>query len=211
MNPRRLEKFKRVVRQRQGDLTVILENVHDLHNIGAVMRSCDSVGIGEIFVLNTRPDLAKEGFKLGKRTSAGTRRWVDVQYYTDAISCFVEVRKKYKQILSSQIDEGAKALHNLDLSAPTALVFGNEHDGVTAETTALCDGTFYIPQVGMVESLNISVACAVSLYEAFRQRMEKGMYDENPSLSESEQEALLSEYIQRHEEKVTQTYVERKK
>lgn len=210
MTPERLAKFKRVADQRQANLTVILENVHDLHNIGAVLRSCDSVGIGEIYVLNTSPRLQKEMLVLGKRTSAGTRKWVDVHYFTDAASCFSALRKKYTQILCSQIDPPATELYSLDLTGSIALVFGNEHDGVSAEVTALCDGNFYIPQVGMVESLNISVACAVSLYEAFRQRVLQNMYEQNSTSSEIERIQLLETYVQRHEEGYRQKHVPKK-
>ena len=88
MTPEREEKFEKVVAQRQFDLTVILENVHDPHNIGAVLRSCDSVGIREIFVLYTDDKLTEEKLTIGKKSSSGARKWVDVHYFTDVEKCF---------------------------------------------------------------------------------------------------------------------------
>ena len=199
MTPERKERFEKVVAQRQFDLTVILENVHDPHNIGAVLRSCDSVGIHEIFVLYTDKSLTEENLIVGKRSSSGARKWVDVHYFTDSKKCFKEVKKRYQKVFCTHLDNDAKDLYNLDLTQSVALLFGNEHEGVSEESLQFCDGNFIIPQMGMVKSLNISVACAVSLYEAARQRTEKGFYTFNPSRNESQREALLEEYIKRHE------------
>ncbi len=200
MTPERLEKIKKTVAGRQPDLSIILENVHDMHNIGAVLRSCDSVGICEIFVLQTEKNLQFSRLVLGKRTSAGTRKWVKVNYYQDREACFNQVRKKYHRVFSTHLSEDTTSLYELDLTQPVALLFGNEHDGITAETLAYSDGNFTVPQVGMVQSLNISVACAVSLYEAYRQRNEKGYYTHHPRMTEDEQEQLLHSYIKNHED-----------
>ncbi|MCB0661504.1 MAG: RNA methyltransferase [Saprospiraceae bacterium] len=209
MRPERLEKFKKVIASRQPDLSVVLENVHDQHNIGAVMRTCDSVGIYEIFVLQTHPDLQFSNLTLGKRTSAGTRKWVEVRYFTDRVKCFKAIREKYHHVFATHLDAKAKSLHELDLVSPTALLFGNEHVGVSEKTLALCDGNFIIPQVGMVQSLNISVACAVSLYEAFRQRNEKGKYTENTLMTREMQDDLLELYLERHDTKATMKFIPR--
>ena len=87
------------------------------------------------------------------------------------------VKQKYKNVFATHLGESAVSLYDLDLTEPVALVFGNEHDGVTEDCLRYCNGNFIIPQVGLVKSLNISVACAVSLYEAYRQKELKGMYD----------------------------------
>lgn len=198
MQQRRAEKFKRVAALRQMNLTVVLENIYDLHNLGAVLRTSDSVGIHEIFILQTDEVLQKKNLKLGKRTSSGARRWVDVHYYNTPEACFEHVKSKYEKVWSTMLGEGAKSLHELDLSQSVALLFGNERTGLTPETAAFSDGNFIIPQVGMVESLNISVACAVTLYEAFRQRNAKGFYTENIQLSDKAQTQLFQSYIERH-------------
>lgn len=201
MTPERTEKFRKVVANRQPDLTVVLENVHDPHNIGAVLRSCDAVGVQEIFVLYTEPHLAQEELVIGKRTSSGARHWVDVHYYTDPEACFRHVRSICEQVFATHLGVESKSLHAIDFTLPTALIFGNEHDGVSEEVLKYADGNFLIPQVGMVESLNISVACAVSLYEAFRQRSEAGFYSDNRPLSPAQQEALFQDYLERHQSK----------
>jgi tRNA (guanosine-2'-O-)-methyltransferase len=199
MNEKRLEKFRQVVARRQFDLTVVLENVIDLHNIGAVLRSCDSVGIREIFVLHTEEGLKADFITIGRKTSGGSRRWVDVHYYTDAPACFTHVKQQYQRVWSTQLSETAMCLYQLDLTQPTAFLFGNEHNGISAEAAAFADGNFLIPQVGMAESLNISVACAVTLYETFRQREVQGFYDVADTTDTVRREQLLTEYVRRHE------------
>ncbi len=210
MTPEREDKFRRVARNRQTNLTVILENVHDPHNIGAVLRSCDSVGVHEIFVLYTEPGLDRERLEIGTTSSSGARKWVNVHFYTDAAACFEHVRKNYENVFSTHLAQDAVSMHELDLSQSVALLFGNEHAGVSEEALRYSDGNFLIPQVGMVESLNISVACAVSLYEAFRQRKEKGFFDENPVLNEQGQQALFELYEERHVTQFKQKKVKRK-
>ncbi len=208
MTPKRLQKIKQVVANRQHDLTVVLENVRDQHNIGAVLRSCDSIGIREIFVLYSEKSLQqKEFIKIGKRTTAGSRRWVDVHFYTDAASCFREVKKRYNRVLSTHLSEGAKSLYQLDLSIPTAFLFGNERDGLSEEALSYSDGNFVIPQVGMVESLNISVACAITLYEAYRQRQQANLYSNHAEDFSPEQLALLEDYKQRKNTKDPEYYI----
>ncbi len=145
MTEERLEKFKKVVAKRQGNITVILENVHDMHNIGAVMRTCDSVGIMEIYVLQSNPNIQYSQLVLGKRTSAGTRKWVDLHYFTDVESCFAAVRSKYAKIFATHLDADSKSIYNLDLTDSVALLFGNEKDGVTEAALKRCHGNFNIP------------------------------------------------------------------
>ena len=199
MTEKRTERFKGVVNRRQADLTVVLENVHDQHNIGAVMRTCDSVGIYEIFILQTDPELQFSNIHVGKKTAAGTRKWVDIHFFTNREACFKKIREKCDHVFATHLDAEAKSLHSLDLTQSTALLFGNEKDGVTKETLELCDGNFIIPQMGLVKSLNISVACAVSLYEALRQRDAKGFYDKNPTMNDAQRTALFDLYKARHD------------
>lgn len=202
MKAEREHRFWEVARRRQPDLTVMLENVHDLHNIGAVLRTADSVGITEIYVLQSDPALQFSNLRIGKRTSAGSRRWVDVHYFTDRNSCFEKVREKYARVLGAYLDGDARSVYELDLTKPTALLFGNEKAGLTPETLRMCDGSFVIPQMGMAQSLNISVAGGVCLYEAFRQRQAKGFYDDKLPLDASAQQAIYDEFVRRHEEKI---------
>lgn len=202
----REEKFRKVVKCRQPNLTVILENVGDRHNIAAVLRSCDSIGVGEVFVLFTTEHVDK--IELGRRASAGAKKWVDVHVYTDAEACFAHVRSKYEKIYATHLGESAKNMYDMDLTGSVALLFGNEHTGISEASLKHADGNMIISQVGMSSSLNISVACAVTLYEAFRQRRVKGFYDENPLLSEAEQGELYDVYHERSRKKGYNLYVE---
>ncbi len=174
MTPERTNRLVDVLNKRQSDLTVVLENVFDPHNVSAVMRTCDAVGIQEVHVLNTRIAPHK---KWGPKSSSSAAKWLTIYQHSDAGQCFADLRKKYDRILTTFLSPQAQSLYATDLTQRIALVFGNEHDGVSPEIRALADGDFIIPQVGIIRSLNISVACAVSLYEAFRQKSIAGHYD----------------------------------
>lgn len=174
MTPERTKRLTDVLHHRQHDLTVVLENVFDPHNISAVMRTCDAVGIQDIYVVTNRIPRHK---KWGPRSSSSADKWLTVHQYEDLALCFSELRKKYSRIYTTHLTSDAQELYNMDLTLSTALVFGNEHSGVSEECRALADGNFIIPQVGIIQSLNISVACAVTLYEAFRQKKEAGHYE----------------------------------
>jgi len=173
MTPARFDKLSSVLIHRQFDLTVVLENVFDPHNISAVMRTCDAVGIQEIHILNTRIPRHK---KWGARSSSSAAKWLTIHQYEEVDACFSKLRKDYGRILTTHLASDAVPLHALDLTQSVALVFGNEHSGVSDEIRSLADGNFMIPQVGIIQSLNISVACAVTLYEAFRQKELAGHY-----------------------------------
>jgi len=174
MTPERYSKLLLVLKKRQTDLTVVLENVFDPHNISAVMRTCDAVGVQEIHVLNTRIPPHK---KWGAKSSSSAAKWLTVHQFDNAEECFSSLRKRYSSILTTHLSADAVGLYDMDLTRSLALVFGNEHSGVSAEIRALSDGNFIIPQVGIIRSLNISVACAVTLYEAYRQKSVAGHYN----------------------------------
>ncbi len=193
MTPERERKFMHVIDKRQPDLTIILENVFDPHNISAVLRSCDSVGVSEVYIITTQKPNANF---FGKRSSASARKWVKSHFFENVESCFQAVREKFDFIYGTGLNQSAQSLYEMDFTQSVALVFGNEKDGVSEEALALCDGNFIIPQVGMIQSLNISVACAVSLYEVFRQRHSKGHYDQ-PKLESQQTKALFEEWHQR--------------
>lgn len=188
MTPERIKRLTDVLDKRQPALTIVLENVSDPHNISAVMRTCDAVGIQEIFILNTQIGLHKTW---SAKTSSSAAKWLTVHQFTDAKSCFEMLRKNFNKIYSTHLEKDAVGLYDLNLIEKVALVFGNEHSGVSEEVISLCDGNFHIPQVGIIKSLNISVACAVSVYEAFRQKNIAGHYNQ-PQLN-TEAMQLLSE------------------
>lgn len=174
MTPERKDKLESVLGKRQNDITVVLENVFDPHNISAVMRTCDAVGVQDIYILNTKIARHK---KWGARSSSSAAKWLTVHQFENAEECFADLRKHYSTILTTHLGSDAVTLYEMDLAQSIALVFGNEHSGVSDEIRALADGNFIIPQVGIIQSLNISVACAVTLYEAFRQKSIAGHYN----------------------------------
>jgi tRNA (guanosine-2'-O-)-methyltransferase len=133
------------------------------------------VGIQEIFVLNTRIPRHK---KWGFRSSRSAAKWVTVHQFEDVVACFAAIRNSYSSIFTTSLTSNSISLYNMELTRSMALVFGNEQYGVSDEINALSDGSFVIPQVGMIQSLNISVACAVTLYEAYRQKLTAGHYDQ---------------------------------
>jgi len=194
MNEQREQKIRSVIQQSQPDLTVILENIFDPLNISAVLRSCDAVGVREVFVVYTKNYLDKRGLILGKRTSGGTFKWIDVYVFEDLETCFQRVRERYGRILATSVGEHSHSLYEMDFTQPTALLFGNEDEGVSAEALALSDGNFTIPQAGFAESLNISVACAISLFEARRQREAQGFYGKKSKFSPDEQQQLFERW-----------------
>jgi tRNA (guanosine-2'-O-)-methyltransferase len=206
----RKERLASVAARRQPNLTVVLENVHDPHNIGAVLRSCDSVGIREIFVLYTEPSLDQERIEIGKNASSGARKWIDIHLYHDVAACFAHVQQKYDHIWATHLGEQAVDLYEIDFTQSVALLFGNEHDGVSEASLQFATGNFLIPQMGMVQSLNISVACAVTLYEALRQRRAADMYQTNNPMSPAERETLIEAYLDRHDRKNYNKFVHKK-
>jgi len=167
MNEVRREKLQQVLNKRQFNITVVMENVHDPHNISAVMRTCDAVGIQDIYILNTK---IPEHKKFGAKSSSSAAKWLTIHTFSDTFACITALRKKYNKIYTTHLTDNATQLYNLNLTDSIALVFGNEHAGVSDEIRSLADGNFIIPQVGIIQSLNISVACAVTIYEAFRQK-----------------------------------------
>ena len=175
MTPERQHKLTSVLNKRQGDIAIVMENVFDPHNISAVMRTCDAVGVQDIYILNTKIPRHK---KWGAKSSSSAAKWLTVHQFENAGECFTELRKHYSKILTTHLSSDAVGLHEIDMTQPIALIFGNEHSGVSDEIRAMADGNFIIPQVGIIQSLNISVACAVTLYEAFRQKTNAGQYNQ---------------------------------
>jgi tRNA (guanosine-2'-O-)-methyltransferase len=170
----RSEKIYACVSRRQPSLSIVLENVHDPHNVSAVLRSCDAVGVMDVHLVYHSGQSFPE---LGEKSSASARKWVLTHKHSSIDECYEYLRMQGKKILTTGMSNEAKSLYAIDFTEPIAIVFGNEHAGVSEEAILKADGNMLIPQVGMIQSLNISVACAVTLYEAFRQRSLNGMYD----------------------------------
>ncbi|MGI8484778.1 MAG: TrmH family RNA methyltransferase [Thermomicrobiales bacterium] len=191
---RRYHRISSVLQHRQLDLTVVMEDVHDPHNASAVLRSCDGVGVLDVHLVYTHEMPPRQSF--GRTTSASAAKWMRLHYHDSIEACYAELRRKNFSIWATALNDESRGLYTLDLVRPTAFVFGNEMRGVTKAAEDLADGTIYIPMHGMVESLNISVACAVTLYEAMRQRMQSGSY-ERPTLGADELATLEADWLKR--------------
>ncbi len=189
---KRLARIEDVLTRRQPDLTVVMENIHDPHNVSAMLRSCDAagvLGVHLVYYRETYPDI-------GKKSSASARKWVRRTKHATVEACYDSLRGEGFSIYATRLDDSARSLFELDLRRPTAFVFGNEHRGVSEEAASLADASVSIPMMGMIQSLNVSVACAVALFETVRQRLKGGDYG-NPKLSEEMIASMLKEWAMR--------------
>ena len=169
---RRIARLGYVLKHRQPDLTVVMENIHDPHNVSAVLRSCDAAGVWEVQLLYNTDAFPK----IGKKSSASAGKWVERRKFKTVAECYAKLRSEGFRIYATRLDEKARSLYDFDLTQKVALVFGNEHRGVSDDAAEEADGLLQIPMFGMIQSLNVSVACAITLYEALRQRLAKGGY-----------------------------------
>lgn len=192
LTERRLNRIVSAVKARQHSLHVVLENIHDPHNVSAIFRSCDAVGVPKVSLLYNNEEFPK----LGKVSSASATKWVDKQKFKSVDSCFGSLRKEGFKIYATLLDEEAVNLYDLNLTEKCVIVMGNEHRGVSEEAAEKCDKKIYIPMHGMIQSLNVSVATAVILYEAQRQRLDAGMYEKS-ELQESEIEKIIDDWVER--------------
>jgi tRNA (guanosine-2'-O-)-methyltransferase len=190
---RRAERVAAVLARRQPDLSVVLENVHDPHNVSAVLRSCDAVGVLRVHTIYTSEE--RPG-AFARTTSASAAKWTEVVHHESVDACYSALRSEGFAIVATAVGPESVDLYELDLALPTGLVFGNEMRGVSAEAQAGADVLTRIPMMGMVESLNISVACAVTLYEALRQRRVVGAYDA-PRIAPEVHDRLEREWLER--------------
>ncbi len=192
ITPERLARLEKVLRKRQKGLTLVLSNIHDPHNVSAIYRSCDAFGVPEVHLYYTDtafPDLSR-------RSSGSARKWVDTIRHRDLAGLNSALRAQDMQILCTSCSPEAKALDAYDFTRPTAVIMGNEHSGVSDELSHIADGELYIPMYGMIQSFNVSVAAAVILAEAARQRKRAGMYEESAYAGE-ELATRLADWIKR--------------
>lgn len=170
----RVQKIKRVLGYRQPDLTVVVENIHDPHNVSAILRTCDAAGIAKVHLVydqDSFPDLSK-------KSSASAIKWVETVKHSSIETCYESLHDKNYQILATAFSENAVDAYLKDYTCNTAFVLGNEHRGVSEKACSLADGIIMIPMFGMIQSLNVSVATSVLVFEAVRQRQAKGYYDQ---------------------------------
>lgn len=171
----RVHKMQEVARRRQEGI-VVLEDIYDPHNAAAVFRTCEAFGIQKVFLIFEKQKKFNPK-KIGKATSASANKWLDFTVYTSTKKCFADLHKQKFGTYATVLDAAAKPLYetNLVKLKKTALVFGNEHMGLSETAVQLADKKIYIPMQGFVQSLNLSVTAAICIAELSRQRSEIGI------------------------------------
>ena len=186
---RRKELFKEVLGKRTRHFTVVTEDVYQLHNTSAVMRSCDVFGIQDLHVIEER-----FGKRVDKEIAMGAQKWVDIYRHQNAIDCLQSLRKKGYQIIATTPHDNSTLLHEFDVTQKSAFFFGTEKLGVSEEVMQQADGFLKIPMYGFTESLNISVSAAIILQEVVtRMRIEAVPWQ----LSESEKQEIEFQWTQK--------------
>lgn len=186
MTAERFARINTLLTKRQANLTVMFEEVQNPYNVSAIIRTADSVGINCVhFVGQEKADLRK-------RTSMGSHAWVKSECHDTTVQAITALKSQQMQVLVTHLDDSAVEFREIDYTQPTAIILGQEKYGTTDEAIALADHSIVIPMVGMVQSLNVSVAAALILYEAQRQRQNAGMYNKR-SLSDAECQRILFE------------------
>ncbi|AYA41848.1 tRNA (guanosine(18)-2'-O)-methyltransferase TrmH [Xenorhabdus nematophila] len=189
MNPKRYARICQMMAMRQPDLTICLEEVHKPHNVSAVIRTADAIGIHQIHAI--WPD---QSLRTQLSSAAGSNSWVQVQTHSTIQQAIEQFKSDGMQVLATHLSDKAVDFRQIDYTKPTCIIMGQEKKGISKQAVALADHDIIIPMAGMVQSLNVSVASALILYEAQRQRQLVGMYQREESiLSEEEQQKLLFE------------------
>jgi len=168
--------------ERTRYFTIVLENMFQLHNASAVMRSCDCFGVQDLHVIEDRNE-----YKVDREIAMGAGKWVNLHQYTSEHAtheCLSQLKSKGYKIIATTPHESNITIHDLDLSQKTALVFGTELEGLTQEALDFADGYVHLPMYGFTESFNVSVSAALTMHTV-RQRLEESNL--NWKLSKNEQ------------------------
>lgn len=169
MKETREEKIKRVIDNRQEGI-IVLEDIHDPHNAAAVWRTADAFGFQKIYLIFEKEKEFDPNF-IGKKSSSSANKWLNFKIFKSTRECFEELKKEGFKTYATVLDKEAKGLTEINLKEKKiAMVFGNEHRGLSEEAVKLADEKIYIPMKGMVQSLNLSVTAAIVMFEANRQR-----------------------------------------
>jgi tRNA (guanosine-2'-O-)-methyltransferase len=185
MSPERYARIRQLLSLRQPSLTLCLEELNKPHNVSAIVRSCDAVGVHEIHAIwDQRP-------RMRKGTAMGSEHWVAVKDHANIEQAVGHLKQQNMQILVTNLSPTAVDFRDIDYTIPTAIILGQEKHGVTEAAISLADQDIIVPMVGMVQSLNVSVAAALILYEAQRQRQISGMYATQQLSEQACQEVLF--------------------
>ena len=172
MTPQRFQKIQAALRRRQPDLTILAEGVHKSHNLSALVRSCDATGVFEIHVVAPDGEIPRHHLVAG-----GSWKWVRPRVHAHVLQAIEHLKKDGFHVIAAHFSETAVDYRDLDYTRPTAVLLGTELHGVSPEAAAAADCHTVIPMRGLVASLNVSVANALILFEAARQREAAGLYE----------------------------------
>ncbi|WP_428773742.1 tRNA (guanosine(18)-2'-O)-methyltransferase TrmH [Vibrio sp.] len=176
MNLERYQRIQQVLKARQPDLTLCLEEVHKPNNVSAVIRTADATGVHKIHAV-----WPNQQMRTLSHTSAGARNWVELDTHDTIGAAVNELKAQNMQVLVTNLSDSAVDFRDIDYTRPTAIILGSEKVGASEQAKQLADQDIIVPMIGMVQSLNVSVASAVILYEAQRQRQLAGMYQRETS------------------------------
>jgi tRNA (guanosine-2'-O-)-methyltransferase len=196
LSERRLNRVVNVATHRQRGLMVIMEDVHNPHNLAAIARSCDAFGIQQIAFTMENENLF-DPLGVGKISSANASKWLDYRIFENGTrDALTTLKNEGWHIMATWVNPEARSIHEIDFTPydKLALLFGNEHAGISQTAIELADSYLYIPMMGMTESFNVSVAVALSLFEITHQRLasEKDFF-----LPEDEARKLIADFAMR--------------
>lgn len=189
LTPERWGKIQKVVSNRTCEVTPVLEDIYDRGNISAVFRSSEAMGFQNVHVIEP-----SEKYKESQRITRGAEKWLDVLRFKHTVPAVAHLREQGYQVLATHLDANARPLAEMDLRGPTAIVFGNEKDGISEDMIELCDATVILPMRGFVQSYNISVAAAIAFQTIASVRDQAGL---GGTLSQGERRILEAHYILR--------------
>ncbi len=188
MTPKRFAKLKQALTRRQPDLTVLADGVHKPHNISAILRTCDAVGIHRLHAVSPDGAIRRHHMMAG-----GSKRWVEVVTHPSVDAAATSMRAEGWQLAAAHAEQGSRDYRDIDYTEHIAVILGAELYGPSERALEHADFSIRIPMHGLVESLNVSVAAAVILFEAERQRRAAGLYDRS-RLDPDEFEQTLFEW-----------------
>jgi tRNA (guanosine-2'-O-)-methyltransferase len=188
MTPERFARITSMLNRRQPDLTVFMEQVHMQHNLAAIVRTADAMGIN-----NVHATWDIDSTRISRNVASGSQKWVKLHSHETTQDAITVLREQGMQIVATNLSATAIDFREVDYTKPTAIIMGQEKFGISEEALTLADQHVVIPMVGMCQSLNVSVASALIMYEAQRQREIAGMYDQTCRLPQEEQHKILFE------------------
>lgn len=189
MTLKRYARIREMLARRQPDLTVCMEQVHKPHNVSAIIRTADAVGVHEVHAV-----WPENRMRIMASSAAGSNSWVQVKTHRTIADAVGHLKGQGMQVLATHLSEKSVDFRDIDYTRPTCILMGQEKTGITQEALDLADQDIIIPMIGMVQSLNVSVASALILYEAQRQRQNVGMYARDTStIDDDDQHRLLFE------------------